>query len=165
MFRTLTENDSAFLNCFSPPPLQLRRKRHPAGPAAGAAHGDEDTLLLLVVEVGALQHGAGLALEEFVERQVAGDDAVVGGERGGVLGRRGGGFSWRLFSFRWFRHYAVRKSSMRSSSPSPQRGEGGVRGYGLAVRAPSPHPSPRWGEGVRMRKPTRGNNLTSPPSS
>jgi len=84
------------------PPLQLRRKAHPAGPATRAAHGDEDALLLLFVEVGALQHGAGLALEEFVERQVAGDDAVVGGEGGGVLGRRGGGFSRWLFSFRWF---------------------------------------------------------------
>src|SRR5580704_655831 len=93
----------------SPPPLQLRRKRHPARPAARAAQGDEDALLLLVVEVGALQHGAGLALEEFVERQVAGDDAVVGGEGVGVLGRRGGEFSRWFFSFRWFRHYAVRK--------------------------------------------------------
>src|SRR5580658_2830970 len=35
-------------------------------------------------------------------------------------------------------------------TPSPQRGEGGVRGYGLAVRAPSPQPSPRWGEGARI---------------
>ena len=87
-----------------PPPLQLRRKTHPAGPAARAAHGDEDALLLLVVEVGAVEHGAGLALEEFVERQVAGDDAVVGGEGGGVLGRRGGGFS-RLFVFFRFRHH------------------------------------------------------------
>jgi hypothetical protein len=90
-------------------PLQLRRKRHSAGPAAGAAQGDEDALLLLVVEVGAVEHGAGLALKEFVERQVAGDNAVVGGEGVGVLGRRGGRFSQRLFSFRWFRHYAVRK--------------------------------------------------------
>src|SRR5579862_2655914 len=91
------------------PPLQLRRKAHPARPTARAAHGDEDALLLLVVEVGAVEHGAGLALKQFVERQVAGDDAVVGGERGGVLGRRGGGFLGWLFSFRWFRHYAVRK--------------------------------------------------------
>ena len=56
-------------------------------------------MLLLVVEVGALQHGAGLALEQLVERQVAGDDAVVGGERGGVLGRRYDGFSRRLVFF------------------------------------------------------------------
>src|ERR1700689_4578813 len=90
-------------------PLQLRRKRHPTRPATRAAQGDEDALLLLVVEVGALQHGAGLALEQFVERQVAGDDAVVGGERGGGLGRRGGGFSRGFFSFCWFRHYAACK--------------------------------------------------------
>ena len=25
-----------------------------------------------------------------------------------------------------------------------------MRGYGLSVRAPSPQPSPRWGEGVRI---------------
>jgi hypothetical protein len=93
----------------SPPPLQLRRKRHPPCPAARAAHGDEDALLLVVVEVGAVEHGGGLFLEQFVERQVAGDDAVVGGERGVLLRRPGGGFSRWLFSFRWFRHYAVRK--------------------------------------------------------
>src|SRR4029077_10104134 len=86
----------------SPPPLQLRRKAHPARPAAGAAHGDEDALLLLVVEVGAFQHGAGLLLEQVVERQVAGDDAVVGGERGGLVGR-GAGFLCR-FGFLALRH-------------------------------------------------------------
>jgi hypothetical protein len=95
-------------NLPSRPPLQLRRKRHPARPAAGAAQGDEDALLLLVVEVGALQHGAGLALKEFVERQVAGDDAVVGGQRG-VPGRRGGGFSWG-FVFFGFRHCILSSS-------------------------------------------------------
>ena len=56
-------------------------------------------MLLLVVEVGAVEHGSGLLLEQVVERQVAGDDAVVGGECGGVLGRRGGGFSWWLGFF------------------------------------------------------------------
>ena len=48
--------------------------------------------------------------------------------------------------------HARRKTAMHSS-PSPQRGEGGVRGYGLSVRAPSPQPSPLWGEGVRIGKP------------
>src|SRR5580700_10629413 len=35
-------------------------------------------------------------------------------------------------------------------TPSPRGGEGGVRGYGLSVRTPSPQPSPRWGEGARI---------------
>jgi hypothetical protein len=48
------------LDLVLPPPLQLRRKTHPTRPATRAAHGDEDALLLLVVEVGALQHGGGL---------------------------------------------------------------------------------------------------------
>jgi len=37
-----------------PSPLQLRRKRYAAGAAAGAAHGDQDTLLLPIAEIGAL---------------------------------------------------------------------------------------------------------------
>ena len=43
------------------------------------------------------------------------------------------------------------------TAPSPQRGEGGVRGLGPLgdspgnFRTPSPQPSPLWGEGVRHR--------------
>jgi indolepyruvate ferredoxin oxidoreductase alpha subunit len=46
-----------------------------------------------------------------------------------------------------------------TSSPSPQRGEGGVRGLGPLgdssgdSRTPSPQPSPLWGEGVRISAP------------
>ncbi len=46
-----------------------------------------------------------------------------------------------------------------SSSPSPQRGEGGVRGLGALgdspkdSRTPSPQPSPLWGEGARLAQP------------
>ncbi len=46
-----------------------------------------------------------------------------------------------------------------TSSPSPQRGEGGVRGLGPLgdssgnSRTPSPQPSPLRGEGVRIREP------------
>jgi indolepyruvate ferredoxin oxidoreductase alpha subunit len=46
-----------------------------------------------------------------------------------------------------------------TSSPSPQRGEGGVRGLGplgdslKGSRTPSPQPSPLWGEGVRISEP------------
>jgi indolepyruvate ferredoxin oxidoreductase alpha subunit len=46
-----------------------------------------------------------------------------------------------------------------TSSPSPQRGEGGVRGLRPLgdspgdSRTPSPQPSPRWGEGVRISAP------------
>ena len=45
-----------------------------------------------------------------------------------------------------------------TSSPSPQRGEGGMRGLGPIgdsprdSRTPSPQPSPLWGEGVRIRE-------------
>jgi indolepyruvate ferredoxin oxidoreductase beta subunit len=44
-------------------------------------------------------------------------------------------------------------------APSPQRGEGGVRGLGLLgdspgnSRTPSPQPSPLWGEGARLAQP------------
>ena len=45
------------------------------------------------------------------------------------------------------------------TAPSPQRGEGGVRGLGPIgdspgdSRTPSPQPSPLWGEGVRLAQP------------
>jgi hypothetical protein len=75
-------------------PLQLRRERKPSGPAAGAAHGDEDRLLLLVGEVGALQHDRGLLLEQLVQRQIAGEDLVVG-PQGGDVRRCCAGFAFR----------------------------------------------------------------------
>jgi hypothetical protein len=81
---------------------KFRRKRHPARAAARAAHGDEDALLLLVAEIGALQHGAGLLLEQVVQGQVAGHDAVVVGRDG--RGRRRGGLA-RRFLFPGLRHH------------------------------------------------------------
>jgi hypothetical protein len=39
-------------------------------------------LLLLLGEVGAFQHARGLLLEQLMHREIAGDDAVVGRERG-----------------------------------------------------------------------------------
>ena len=48
------------------------------------------------------------------------------------------------------------------TAPSPQRGEGGVRGLGPIgdspgnSRTPSPQPSPLWGEGARLAQP-QGN--------
>jgi hypothetical protein len=42
-------------------------------------------LLLFVGQVGALQHGCGLPLEEFVQRQIAGEDLIVGRRRGGFV--------------------------------------------------------------------------------
>jgi len=69
-------------------PLQLRGKAHPARPAAWAAHADQDGLLLLVVEIGALQHGRGLLLKQRVQREVAGEDLVVGRRRGRDRRRR-----------------------------------------------------------------------------
>ncbi len=69
------------------------------------------------------------------------------------------------------------------TAPSPHGGEGGVRGYGLSVRAPSPQPSPQLksdvsdfghclngrtreypssaGEGVRTREVARGDLRTA----
>ena len=44
-------------------------------------------------------------------------------------------------------------SAGNASFALPHGEEGGVRGYGLSVRAPSPQPSPRCGEGVRISKP------------
>ena len=43
--------------------LELGRERHGAGAAARAAHGDQDVLLLLLVEVGAVEHLPRLLLE------------------------------------------------------------------------------------------------------
>src|SRR5262249_36581016 len=66
-------------------PLQLDAERHPACAAAGAGHGNQDAKLLLLVEIGALQHVAGLLLEQLMKRQVAGaDQGSVAGTRGGV---------------------------------------------------------------------------------
>jgi hypothetical protein len=63
-------------------PPQLRRERKSPRAAAGAGHADEDALLLLFGEVGAVEHAGGLLLEQLMQRQVGGDDAVVGRERG-----------------------------------------------------------------------------------
>jgi hypothetical protein len=56
------------------PPLEFEAERGAAGATAGAAHGEQDALALLVVEIGALQHLGSLLLEQLVERQVAGFD-------------------------------------------------------------------------------------------
>src|SRR5215467_10620916 len=51
---------------------ELSGERHPAGTAAGAAHSDQDILLLLLVEVEAIEHRARLLLKQLMQRQVAG---------------------------------------------------------------------------------------------
>src|SRR5690349_2639683 len=53
------------------PPFQLRRERQRAGAAARAAHGNQDALLLLLVEIGAVEHGARLLREQVVQREAA----------------------------------------------------------------------------------------------
>src|SRR5258708_23095235 len=63
----------------SRPPLWGRRhlafelgcERHRAGAATGAAHGDENVLLLLLVEVGAIEQLSGLLFEQRVQRECA----------------------------------------------------------------------------------------------
>src|SRR5215470_7346791 len=56
--------------------LQLHAERHPARPAARAGHRHEDALSLLLVDVGALQHIAGLLFEQVVKGQIADADGV-----------------------------------------------------------------------------------------
>ena len=58
-------------------------------------------------------------------------------------------FSRKKFTPGWSRIYP------RPTTPSPRRGEGGVRGFGLQskysdIRTPSSCPSPLWGEGTQL---------------
>src|SRR5215470_8243478 len=64
---------------------ELRGERHGAGAAAGAAHGNEDVLLLLLVEVGTVEHLPRLLLEQFVQRERAVGNLLL---RRGVGSRR-----------------------------------------------------------------------------
>ena len=57
--------------------LELDRVRHGAGSAAGAAHGDQDVLLLLLVEVGSGEHLSRLLLEQVMEREPAVRDLIL----------------------------------------------------------------------------------------
>src|SRR5262249_12644836 len=52
-------------------PLELGCERHRAGAATGAAHGDENVLLLLLVEVGAIEQLSRLLFEQRVQRERA----------------------------------------------------------------------------------------------
>src|SRR5215468_11249144 len=51
--------------------FELGGERHRAGAATGAAHGDENVLLLLLVEVGAIEQLSGLLFEQRVQREGA----------------------------------------------------------------------------------------------
>src|SRR5262249_7764868 len=52
-------------------PFELGCERHRAGAATGAAHGDENVLLLLLVEVGAIEQLPRLLFEQRVQRERA----------------------------------------------------------------------------------------------
>src|SRR5215469_15652900 len=52
-------------------PPELGGERHRAGAATGAAHDDENVLLLLLVEVGAIEQLPGLLFEQRVQREGA----------------------------------------------------------------------------------------------
>src|SRR6516165_11782993 len=52
-------------------PLELGGERHRASAATGAAHGDENVLLLLLVEVGAIEQLPRLLFEQRVQRERA----------------------------------------------------------------------------------------------
>ncbi len=66
---------------------------------------------------------------------------------------------WDRTLFRLRSRMIGRLSGAGETAPSPQRGEGGVRGLGTIgdssgdSRTPSPQPSPLWGEGVRISAP------------
>src|SRR5579871_3549426 len=71
----------------SQPPPDLGGERHTAGAAAGARGGDQDSLLLLLVEVGAVEHGPDLLLKQIMQREIARAEAVGGGGRATPHGR------------------------------------------------------------------------------
>src|SRR6266481_6645520 len=52
-------------------PFELGGERHRASAATGAAHGDENVLLLLLVEIGAIEQLPGLLFEQRVQREGA----------------------------------------------------------------------------------------------
>ena len=83
----------------SRPALELGGKRHPAGAAAGTAHGDEDALLLLLVEIGAVEHLARLLLKQLVQREITDGDLVVGARRREAFVRQARQRSIRLRRF------------------------------------------------------------------
>ncbi len=56
---------------------QFHAERQAAGAAAGAGHGEEDRLLLLLVDIGTIEHRRGLLLEQFVKREVACTDLRI----------------------------------------------------------------------------------------
>ena len=59
---------------------------------------------------------------------------------------------WDRALFR-FRRFVISALGGSTSSPSPQGGEGGVRGLEPLGRTPSPQPSPPRGEGARFSQP------------
>src|SRR6266508_1064439 len=67
--------------------FELRGEGHRAGAATRAAHGEENVLLLLLVEVGAVDELARLLLEQGVQRKAAIGNLIFGGWRRGGLGR------------------------------------------------------------------------------
>src|SRR6266568_8943063 len=60
-----------------PSRLELDGERHPARPAAWARGGDKHALLLLFVEIGAIQHGAHLLLKQVVQRCRTVGDRII----------------------------------------------------------------------------------------
>src|SRR5262249_41066943 len=67
-------------------PLELGGERHCAGAATGAAHGDENILLLLLVEIGPVKQLSRLLLEQRVQRERAMRNLVLGRPLGSRLG-------------------------------------------------------------------------------
>src|SRR5260370_1867294 len=61
----------------SPPRRELGAERKAAGPATGTGRGQESALLLLLVEIGAIEHGPHLLLKQIVQRYGAIGDGIV----------------------------------------------------------------------------------------
>src|SRR5579862_443707 len=118
-----------------PLPLQLRRERKAAGTAAWAAHADQDALLLLFAEIGAVEHDARLLLEQFVQRQIARHDACFVRRRDATFGHGVGGFSRRFSFFPGLRHHIPSSSYAGSTRVSMIS----IGTYGLAAKPPAPN--------------------------
>src|SRR3984893_1601347 len=58
--------------------LELYRVRHCSRPAAGAAHREQESLLLLLIEIGLIEHAPRLLFKELMQRErAAGDPAAL----------------------------------------------------------------------------------------
>src|SRR5262249_8795814 len=116
-------------------PFELGGERHRANAATGAAHGDENVLLLLLVEVGAIEQLSGLLFEQRVQRESAIGNLSLGRLRSGVglpCRRDAPDITGPLFALR---HSCLRRLA---------NGHSGCRSICSMIFEPAPPPDP-WG--------------------